>query len=171
MIVFWSANPEGTSGAYGALEGTIRRKWLRETDIKIVHVDPYFNDTAQLLGGKWIAPRPTTSPALAIAIAYVWIDENLYDREYVETRTKGFDKWKAYIMGDEDGQAKSPEWGEEETGIPAKDIRALARDWGNKRTYLGAGGWGWGGADGLCGRGCGCGWGWLHCAQFRWGRL
>ena len=73
MIVFWSANPEGTSGAYGALEGTIRRKWLRELDIKIVHIDPYFNDTAQLLGGKWIAPRPTTSPALAIAIAYVAI--------------------------------------------------------------------------------------------------
>ncbi|HIM12940.1 TPA: pyrogallol hydroxytransferase large subunit, partial [Candidatus Poribacteria bacterium] len=157
MIVFWSANPEGTSGAYGALEGTIRRKWLRETDIKIVHIDPYFNDTAQLLGGKWIAPRPTTSPALAIAIAYVWINENLYDREYVETRTKGFDKWKAYIMGDEDGQAKSPEWGEEETGIPAKDIRALARDWGNKRTYLGAGGWG-NGHGGACRNSTGIQW-------------
>ena len=69
MIVFWSANPEGTSGAYGALEGTVRRQWLKETDIKIVHVDPYFNDTAQMLGGKWIAPKPTTSPALAMAIA------------------------------------------------------------------------------------------------------
>ena len=157
MIVFWSANPEGTSGAYGALEGTIRRKWLRETDIKIVHVDPYFNDTAQLLGGKWIAPRPTTSPALAIAIAYVWIDENLYDREYVETRTKGFDKWKAYIMGEEDGKPKSPEWGEEETGIPAKDIRALARDWGSKRTYLGAGGWG-NGHGGACRNSTGIQW-------------
>ena len=157
MIVFWSANPEGTSGAYGALEGTIRRKWLRETDIKIVHVDPYFNDTAQLLGGKWIAPRPTTSPALAIAIAYVWINENLYDREYVETRTKGFDKWKAYIMGDEDGKPKSPEWGEDETGIPAKDIRALARDWGSKRTYLGAGGWG-NGHGGACRNSTGIQW-------------
>ncbi|MCS5660913.1 MAG: molybdopterin-dependent oxidoreductase, partial [Dehalococcoidia bacterium] len=157
MIVFWSANPEGTSGAYGALEGTIRRKWLRETNIKIVHVDPYFNDTAQLLGGKWIAPRPTTSPALAIAIAYVWIDENLYDREYVETRTKGFDKWKAYVMGDEDGKPKSPEWGEEETDIPAKDIRALARDWGNKRTYLGAGGWG-NGHGGACRNSTGIQW-------------
>ena len=157
MIVFWSANPEGTSGAYGALEGTIRRKWLRELDIKIVHIDPYFNDTAQLLGGKWIAPRPTTSPALAIAIAYVWIDENLYDKDYVETRTKGFDKWKAYIMGDEDDLPKTPEWGEEETGIPAKDIRALAREWGSKRTYLGAGGWG-NGHGGACRNSTGIQW-------------
>ena len=30
MIVFWSANPEATSGAYGAFEGTVRRKWLAE---------------------------------------------------------------------------------------------------------------------------------------------
>jgi len=149
MIVFWSANPEGTSGAYGALEGTVRRKWLRDTDIKIVHVDPYFNDTAQMLGGKWIAPRPTTSPALAMAIAHVWIDEDLYDKDYVETKTKGFDVWKAYIMGDEDGTPKTPEWAELECGVPAKDIRALARDWGTKRTYLGAGGWG-NGHGGAC---------------------
>ena len=47
----------------------------------------------QLLGGKWIAPRPTTSPALAVAIAYVWITEDLYDKEYVSTRTEGFDLW------------------------------------------------------------------------------
>ena len=157
MIIFWSSNPEGTSGAYGALEGTIRRKWLLETDIKIVHIDPYFNDTAQLLGGKWIAPRPTTSPALAMAIAYVWIDEDLYDKKYVETRTTGFNKWKSYIIGDEDGVPKSPEWGEEETGVPAKDIRALARDWGRKRTYLGAGGWG-NGHGGACRNSTGIQW-------------
>ena len=30
MVVFWSSNPESNSGAYGALEGTIRRQWLKE---------------------------------------------------------------------------------------------------------------------------------------------
>ena len=157
MIVFWSANPEGTSGAYGALEGTVRRQWLKDTDIKIVHVDPYFNDTAQMLGGKWIAPKPTTSPALAMAIAHVWIDEDLYDKDYVETKTKGFDVWKAYIMGYDDGIPKTPEWAETECGVPAKDIRALARDWGTKRTYLGAGGWG-NGHGGACRNATGIQW-------------
>ena len=157
MIVFWSANPEGTSGAYGAMEGTVRRNWLKDTDIKIVHIDPYFNDTAQMLGGKWIAPRPTTSPALAMAIANVWINENLYDKDYVETKTKGFEVWKAYIMGVEDGIPKTPEWAETECGVPAKDIRALARDWGTKRTYLGAGGWG-NGHGGACRNATGIQW-------------
>jgi len=144
MIVFWSANPEATSGAYGAFEGTVRRKWLKDSGIKIVHIDPYYNDTAQFLGGKWIAPKPTTSPALAMAIAHVWIKEGLYDKEFVATKTSGFDKWKAYIVGEEDGVPKTPEWAAQETGVPAKDIRALAREWGTKRTYLGAGGWGTG---------------------------
>ena len=157
MIVFWSANPDATSGAYGAMEGAVRRQWLKKTDIKIVHIDPYFNDTAQSIGGKWIAPRPTTSPALALSIAYIWITENLYDKEYVEKRTKGFDKWKAYLIGDDDGIAKTAEWGEHETGIPAKDIRALAREWGSKRTYLGAGGWG-NGHGGACRNSTGIQW-------------
>ncbi len=149
MIVFWGSNPEATSGSYGSFEGTIRRKWLKEMDIKIVHIDPYYNDTAQFLGGKWFCPKPTTSPAMAMAIAYVWIKEDLYDKDFVEKRTHGFDKWRAYLLGEEDGTPKTPEWAAAECGIPARDIRALAREWGTKRTYLGPGGWG-NGHGGAC---------------------
>ena len=85
MIVFWSADPESTAGSYGAQEGTVRRQWLKnpKLGIKVVHVDPYYNASAQFLPGKWFAPRPTTSVAMAMAIAYVWIKEGLYDKEYV----------------------------------------------------------------------------------------
>ncbi|UWG99120.1 molybdopterin-dependent oxidoreductase [Dehalobacter sp. DCM] len=140
MIVFWSSDPEATSGVYGAHEGTVRRQWLKELGIKLVHIDPYFNHTAALFGGKWIAPRPGTDSAMILALAYVWITEDLYDQEYVAKRTVGFDTWKDYILGKEDGIPKTPEWQEAETGVPAKDIRALAREWGTKKTYLAAGG-------------------------------
>ncbi len=151
MIVFWAADPETTSGSYGAQEGTVRRQWLKnpKLGIKVVHVDPYYNASAQFLPGKWFAPRPTTSVAMAMAIAYVWIKEGLYDKDYVTTHTVGFDKWKAYLLGDEDGIAKTPEWQEAETGVPAKDVRALAREWGSKRVYLAPGGWG-NGHGGAC---------------------
>jgi trimethylamine-N-oxide reductase (cytochrome c) len=142
MIVFWSSNPEATNGIYSGLEGSVRRQWLKDLDIRMVHIDPHLNDTAQFLGGKWIAPRPATSPALALAIANVWINESLYDKAYVEARTQGFDKFRDYVMGVEDGIAKTPEWQEGETGVPAKDVRALAREWGSKRTYLAVGGMG-----------------------------
>ncbi len=147
MIVFWSSDPEATGGVYGAQEGTIRRRWLKELGIPLVHIDPFFNHTAAWLGGKWLAPRPGTDSALVLAIAYVWITENLYDKKYVFERTTGFDKWKAYVLGETDGIPKTPEWQEQETGVPAKDVRALAREWGTKRTYLAPGGYvGFGGA-------------------------
>ncbi|MBC8274445.1 MAG: molybdopterin-dependent oxidoreductase [Chloroflexi bacterium] len=140
MVVFWSSDPEATSGVYGAFEGTVRRQWLKELGIKMVHIDPFYNHTAALFGGKWFAPRPATGNSLALAIAYVWITEGLYDKEYVARHTIGFDEWKDYILGKEDGTPKTPEWQENEAGIPAKDVRALAREWGTKRTYLAAGG-------------------------------
>ena len=140
MIVFWSSDPEATSGVYGAFEGTIRRQWAKELGIKMVHIDPFFNHTAALFGGKWIAPRPATGNAMALAIAYVWITEDLYDKGYVASRTAGFEKWRDYILGRDDGIPKTPEWQEKETTVPAKDVRALAREWGTRKTYLAAGG-------------------------------
>jgi molybdopterin guanine dinucleotide-containing S/N-oxide reductase-like protein len=147
MVVFWSSDPEATSGVYAAFEGTVRRQWLKELGISMVHIDPFYNHTAALFGGKWLAPRPATGNALALAIAYVWITEDLYDKAYVADRTEGFDQWKSYILGEEDGTPKTPEWQEGESAIPAKDVRALARLWGRKKTYLAAGGLsGFGGA-------------------------
>jgi trimethylamine-N-oxide reductase (cytochrome c) len=140
MIVFWSSDPDATYG----YEGTQRRAWVKELGIKMVHIDPYMNHTAAHLGGKWIAPKPGTDAALAQALCYVWITEDLYDKEFVANRTTGFEEWKAYILGQSDGTAKTPEWQEAETRVPARDVRALAREWGRKKTYLGAGGWGCG---------------------------
>ena len=144
MIVFWSSDPESTNGYASGLEGTERRFWAKELGIDFVHIDPNMNPTAQLYGGKWIPIKPGTDPALSIAIMNIWIKEGLYDSEYVESRTTGFDEWKAYILGTDDGVDKSPEWQELETGVPPKVVRALARQWGNKKTYLGAGGLGTG---------------------------
>jgi len=140
MVVFWSSDPESTNGIYAGYEGTVRRKWLKELDIDFVHINPHYCETAAYMGGKWIAPKPTTSPALGLAIAYTWIIEGTYDEEYVSEKTLGFDKWKDYILGKEDDILKTPEWAAEETGVPAKDILALAQKWAAKKTYLAAGG-------------------------------
>ncbi|MBC8725893.1 molybdopterin-dependent oxidoreductase [Paraburkholderia sp. 31.1] len=117
---------ESTNGAYAGFEGTPRRLWAKELGIEFVHIDPHCNPTAQLLGGRWIPVRPQTDAALATAIMYVWAVEGLYDEDYIATRTTGFDEWRAYLLGETDGVPKTPEWQEGETGVPAKDVRALA---------------------------------------------
>ena len=140
MVVFWSSDPEATSGIYGAFEGTARRRWFKELGIELVHIDPFYNHTAALWGGKWLAPRPATGNALALAIAHVWITEGLYDKDYVAARTTGFDEWKDYILGQDDGVPKTPEWQEGESAVPAREVRALARAWGSKKNLSGGGG-------------------------------
>ena len=52
------------------------------------------------------------------------------------------------MLGIDDGVPKTPEWQESETGVAARDVRALARSWANKKTYLSCGmsGTGFGGA-------------------------
>ncbi len=147
LIIFWSADPSTTSGIYAGQESAIRRLWLKELGVKMVFIDPFYNFTAINYCDKWFAPRPGTDTAMAVAIAYVWLTENLYDKDYVAKRTYGFEKWCDYILGKDDGTPKTPEWAEKESLIPAREIRALAREWGQKKTMLAAGGLGgWGGA-------------------------
>ena len=140
MIVYWSSDPETTAGVYAGQEGTIRREWLKDLDIKVVHIDPYMNSTATFVAGRWICPRPNTDVALAVAIANVWMHEGLYDKDYVKKRTYAFDKWEEYVTGKTDGIDKTPEWQEDITGVPARTVRNLARYWGTHKVYLAAGG-------------------------------
>ena len=85
MVVFWSSDPESIPGAYSGFESTVRRQWLQELGVKTVHINPFYDPTAALMGGKWLAPRPDTGNAMALAIAYVWITEDLYDKDYIAT--------------------------------------------------------------------------------------
>ncbi len=141
MIVFWSSDPDTTQGGvYAAYESTPRRFWLKELGVKMVFIDPFFNHTANLVGDKWLAPRPGTDVAVALAIAFTWLTEGTYDKEYVATKTVGFDQWKDYVLGVSYGRPKTPEWAEAESGVLAREIRALAREWASKKTMLAPGG-------------------------------
>jgi len=146
FIVHWSNDPDSTRAAYEGQESVIWRLWLKELGIKQIFIDPFCNYTAAIMGDKWIAPRPGTDAAMAMAIAYVWIDEDTYDKEFIANRTIGFDQFKKHIMGEDDGIPKTPEWAEEISGVPGHTIRALAREWASKRTMLSILGGGWGGA-------------------------
>jgi anaerobic selenocysteine-containing dehydrogenase len=139
QIIYWSVDPNSTSYMYHGQENLIWRVWMKELGIQFVVIDPYCNCTASTMGDKWIAPRPGTDAALAEAIAYVWLTEDTYDHYFVENRTYGFDEWKKIILGEEDGIPRTPEWAAEICDVPARTIRALAREWASKKTMLAVG--------------------------------
>jgi molybdopterin guanine dinucleotide-containing S/N-oxide reductase-like protein len=156
MIVYWSSDPDTTRGVYCGSDSAIWRQWLKEKGVKMVFIDPFHNYTAAAMGGKWIAPRPGTDAAMAMAIAYVWITEGTYDKQYVADRTVGFDEFKDYVLGQRGSVPKTPSWAAEETGVAARTITALAREWAAKRTVLAAGARG--GEGGACRQAFGTEW-------------
>ena len=129
LIVFWSSDPETTSGVYAGSEGTQRRLWAKELGIEFVHIDPHCTPTAQLLGGSWIPIRPGTDAALAIAIMYVWITRGPL-RQGIRRRSarRASKPGATTCSATTTASPKTPEWQEAETGVPgARGARARAR--------------------------------------------
>ncbi|MBN1833683.1 MAG: molybdopterin-dependent oxidoreductase [Deltaproteobacteria bacterium] len=139
MIVFWSNDPDSTRAIYSGQDSVIWRQWLKEKGVKMIFLDPYYNYTAAHMDGTWMPLRPDSGAALAMAIAFTWITDDTYDKKYVKDRTLGFEEFRKHILGEDDGQPKTPEWAAGESGIPARKIRSLAREWAAKKTVLSAG--------------------------------
>ncbi len=140
LVVYWSSDPDATCNAYSGQESVVWREWLRDAGKKQIFIDPYYNFTAAHVADKWIAPRPGTDAALILAMMYVWIKEDTYDKDYIAKRTIGFEEFKKYVLGKSDGVPKTPQWAAEKTDIPARTIRALAREWASKKVqYYGSG--------------------------------
>jgi trimethylamine-N-oxide reductase (cytochrome c) len=137
LLILSGADPETTSWGFCGQSGSIVMRWIKEAGIKCIAIAPDANYTTVIWADKWIPIRPNTDAALYLAIAYIWITEGTYDKEYVATHTYGFDEFKKYVLGEEDGTPKTPEWASSITGIPTRTIKALAREWASKRTSIG----------------------------------
>ncbi len=90
---------------------------------KLICIDPRFTNTAAK-ADEWLAIKPGTDLAFVLAMTYVVITEELYNKSYVETMVNDFDKYKEHILSNK----YTPEWAEKETGIPAKKIVKIARE-------------------------------------------
>jgi molybdopterin guanine dinucleotide-containing S/N-oxide reductase-like protein len=156
MVVHWGNDPDSTHGVYGGQESAIWRLWLKKLGVKQIHIDPFCNYTAAIQADKWIAPRPGTDAAMAEAIAWVWLQNETYDKAYVASHTLGFEEFRDRILGKSDGVPKTPEHAEAICGIPARIITALAKEWAAKRTMLAAGTRG--GESGACRQAYGTEW-------------
>ena len=137
MVLVWGGDPETTTwGFRGQFASRLLYFWT-EIGVKQVYINPDLNYAAAIHADKWIPVLPNTDAALQLAIMYIWITEGTYDKEYVETHTVGFDKVKAYVLGEEDGIPKTPKWASPKCGVPVWTIKALARDWAKKVVTIG----------------------------------
>ena len=86
----------------------------------IVVIDPRYTKAARL-ADVWLPIRPGTDCTLALALIHVVIAEDLIDHEFVREWCHGFDELCEHV------RPFTPEHAEAVCGVPADDVRKVAR--------------------------------------------
>ena len=137
-IVVIGANP---TVAHPVFASQMKRRL--QQGAKLIVLDPRKIDlvkSARIQADYHLPLLPGTNVPMINALAHVIISEDLVAEDYVRERcdTDSFDAWKAMILKPEN----SPEEVEKISGVPAADIRAAARLYGeaeNGAIYYGLG--------------------------------
>jgi anaerobic selenocysteine-containing dehydrogenase len=113
-IVLWGNNPDESRWMWAEHIHAAVDKGL-----KLIVIDPRRTPLAKK--GIHLQIRPGTDAALGLAMLNVIISEGLYDRQFLEEWTVGFDELKEHV------KQYPPEKVEEITWVPAPEIRKVAR--------------------------------------------
>lgn len=114
-VVLWGHNPDSSNMPLAKY----LYKAVEEKGVKIIVIDPRRIPIAKK--GLHLQIKPGTDLYLALAAINVIINEGLYDEEFVNKWTLGFDRLREHVKN------YTPENVEEICGVPASDIKKFAR--------------------------------------------
>ncbi|MFV2039817.1 MAG: molybdopterin-dependent oxidoreductase, partial [Acidimicrobiales bacterium] len=129
-------NSQVNSGGIGR---HVTRGWLqtcRDRGVEFVNISPLGDDIDTSLEPTWLAVRPNTDTALMLGMAHTLLSEGLHDEAFLSRYCTGFERFRPYLTGEADGQAKDAQWAAGICGIPAADIAQLARRMARHRTMI-----------------------------------
>lgn len=92
---------------------------FKEKGVKLIVVDPRRTYEAKI-ADLHLRPRPGTDLALVLSMLNIIISEGLYDKEFVDKWTIGFEELAQAV------QEYTPEWAEKVTSVPAGDVLECA---------------------------------------------
>lgn len=116
LYLIWSCNMAATRPQALALLNRPENKNKRK-----ILIDTYANPAAPHFD-QAIYIKAGTDGALALAMMHVLDREGLSDEAFLLAHTDGYEEFQATLA------RYTPEWAEQETGIPAETIRSLARE-------------------------------------------
>ena len=124
-ILIWGSNLAETNHRIFKL-----CKAAKDRGAILVVIDPRRTKTAEY-ANIHLQPRPGTDGALGLAMLNVIINENLYDKQFVENWCLGFEELKDYVQGYTLKEAEKITW------IPRKDIEKVAKTYAtNKPSHI-----------------------------------
>ncbi len=93
---------------------------------KLIVVDPRRIDLVDF-AELWLPLKPGTNVPVFTAMAYVMVEEDLVNHDFINDRTEGYTEFLASL------EKFTPEYAEELSGVPAEDIRKAARLYANAK--------------------------------------
>ncbi|WP_186766250.1 molybdopterin-dependent oxidoreductase [Phaeobacter marinintestinus] len=137
LIMFGGINPKNSMVSMGGITEHQTATWFdrfHSKGMRCINIGPQKTDASPTC--EWLPVTPASDTALMLALAYVLETEGLTDHAFLNRYTTGFDRFRPYLMGDADGQPKSPDWASPLCGVPAEEITALARRMASTRTLI-----------------------------------
>ena len=119
-----------------------------EAGVKFVYVGPSYNATAAYFDARWIPIYPGTDTAFLLGVAYEMLQQDVVDREFLDTYCVGFDadhmpedatldeNFEGYLLGEYDGQPKTAAWASAICGAPEEDIAWFAETVGKDHKVM-----------------------------------
>ncbi|MBF0118474.1 MAG: molybdopterin-dependent oxidoreductase [Desulfobacterales bacterium] len=89
---------------------------------KLIQIEPRLSNTGAK-ADKWLPLKPGAETVLALGFAHVIIKESLYKKDFINTYTQGFDKWKQTII-----DTYTPSYVSKITGVKEEEIISIAMD-------------------------------------------
>ncbi|HEY5884824.1 MAG TPA: molybdopterin-dependent oxidoreductase, partial [Pyrinomonadaceae bacterium] len=130
FFLILGANPAVSNGSLMTAPGMNRRlSEIRERGGKVILIDPRQNETARL-ADRHLFIRPGTDVLLLLALLHVIFGENLTRLDQLASFTKGVATVRDLVA------EFSPEKVETTTGIDAKEIRSLAREFASAESAV-----------------------------------
>ena len=137
LVMFGGINPKNSQVSMGGITEHGTAGWFdrfQDRGLRCINIGPQRTDAPE--GCEWLSVRPASDTALMLALAHVLESEGLADHDFLSRYTVGFERFRPYLMGEADGQPKSPEWATSLCGVEPETIRALARRMAATRTYI-----------------------------------
>ena len=137
LVMFGGINPKNSQVSMGGVTHHETDGWFKEFDrrgMRRVNISPQLTDSPA--GAEWWPVIPGSDTALMLGLAQVLESEDLLARDFLASHCVGYERFRAYLTGETDGVAKTPEWAAPICGIDADSIRQLARDMASQRTLI-----------------------------------
>jgi biotin/methionine sulfoxide reductase len=137
LVMFGGINPKNSQVSMGGITEHETGGWFERfarKGMRRINIGPQRTDAPA--GCEWLPLRPASDTALMLALAHVIEEEGLTDRAFLSRCTVGFERFRPYLMGETDGQPKSPEWASPLCSVDAEIIRKLARRMATTRTLI-----------------------------------